>query len=97
MAFVMMFLTDFKASLLTWVVLEETEGDEPGNESAGEEQVERIEQSLAMVGYESPRSQPVTPKIQVWYSQRYNYSNLYLYLCYLQTKYCRFTCTCDIP
>jgi len=27
-------------------------------------------------------SQPVTPKIWVWYSSRYNYSNLYLYLCY---------------
>jgi hypothetical protein len=40
MAFVMMFLTDLKAFLLRWVVLEETEGDELGNESAGEEQVE---------------------------------------------------------
>jgi hypothetical protein len=42
MAFVTMFLTDFKAFLLTWVVLEETEGDKLGNKSAGEEQVERI-------------------------------------------------------
>jgi hypothetical protein len=51
MAFVMMFLTDFKAFLLTQVVLEETEGDELGNKSAGEEQVEQIERSLAMVGH----------------------------------------------
>jgi hypothetical protein len=56
MAFVMTFLTDFKAFLLTWAILEETEGEELGNESAGEEQVERIEQSLAMVGYKSLRS-----------------------------------------
>jgi hypothetical protein len=42
--------------LLRWVVLEETEGDELGNESAGEEQVEWIEQLLAMVWYKLLRS-----------------------------------------
>jgi hypothetical protein len=40
MAFLTTFLTDFKAFLLMQAVLEETEGDELGNESAGEEQVE---------------------------------------------------------
>jgi hypothetical protein len=62
MAFVTTFLTDFKAFLLTWAVLEETEGDELGNESAGEEQVERIEQSLT-VGYESLRSKLGTKNV----------------------------------
>jgi hypothetical protein len=56
MAFVMTFLTDFKAFLLMQAVLEETQGDQLGNESAGEEQVEQIEQLLAMVGYKSLRS-----------------------------------------
>jgi hypothetical protein len=37
-------------------VLEETEGDELGNDSAGEEQVEQIKLLLTMVGYELLRS-----------------------------------------
>ena len=60
MAFVMTFLIDFKAFLLMQAVLEETEGDKLGSESAGEEQ---IEWSLTMVGYEPLRSKLGTKNV----------------------------------